>query len=606
MDPDNRKMKSSTKKEQNMSLGVYSELLDISPFETDSLEVTDQIGSLIMLHYKNGANLSNHKVANVRGVVIDVVKNYIVCPGIHFPLPVKRNSLRPESNNELILSDETGVSYTLDMNRTEITPFYDSVYLRAFLHNDVFYLCTSKRLDPRSSRSRWYDYSPTFTDLYDEAKGPMRKDLYTEGAKESPFIYEFSLISSVLNLTNLSLPVDANYVRYDGISSMWNMDTSPFKEDEIGDINQSPVDLNLVDGIVKNTIMSLEEGNKFLYGGNHNVSAKDFYRRPCYGESVFLTEYLVDDSGKRKVSQIIHVISENRKYRDDLFVRESNIYHTFVMRQGTANLDMKTKEGAEAFSAVYLMINTSVMNYDKKTLEKTRFEDLVYLPTTPSNPSKSFLQDIIWTNLYFNISDYYKPYVFGCMERYRLDVRNLCDWLFGLSSLSDRESFTDKIVEMRVKDILKQASSRAVMSMKKKKSNKTLSQYTSENIEYLVDREKPDSLYKLIAEMRRRTETSSISLTSTGRYKYEGGSIKSLKPESLGMTTVGLIFGPVIGTVQAPAPSKPSLGPSKPSLGPSPLIGAIKPGTISGGLLPATNPTNAPLSWASLLEPSKK
>lgn len=604
MNPDNRKIKSFAKKEQNMSLGVYSELLDISPSETDYIEVTDQSGPLIMLHHKNDANLSNPKVANVRGVVIDTERNYIVCPGIHFPLPVKRNSLRPESNGELILSDETGVSYTLDMNRTEITPFYDSVYLRAFLHNDVFYLCTSKRLDPRSSRSRWYDYSPTFTDLYDEAKGPMRKDLYTEGANESPFIYEFSLISSVLNLTNLSLPVDANYVRYDGISSMWNMNTSPFKENEIGDINQSPVDLNLVDGIVKNTIMSLEEANKFLYDGNRDVSAKDFYRRPCYSESVFLTEYLVDDSGKRKVSQIIHVISENRKYRDDLFVRESNIYHTFVMRQGTSNLDMKTKEGVEAFSAVYLMINPSVMGYDKEILQKTQFENLPYLPATvkPSNLTKRFLQDIIWTNLYFNISDYYKPYVFGCMERYRLDIRDLCDWLFGLSSLSDRESFTGKMAETRVKNILKQASSRAVMSMKKKKSNKTLSEYTRENIEYLVDREKPDSLYKLITEMRLRTETSSISLTNTGRYKYEGGSAKSLKPESLGMTTVGLIFGPIIGTVETPAPSKPSLGPSKPS----PLIGAIKPGTISGGLLPATNPTNTPLSWASLLAPSKK
>lgn len=567
------KPKSDKKRGDSESLYKYANLLGLTKKETEYLDITDQSGSLIMLHHKSGVNIINPKVATVRGLVIDTKRNYIVCPGNSFPVPIISDKLEVNESNRLILEDNFGVTHTFDMTKTEITPFYDVVHFKCFLHNGVRYLTTNKKFDPRADNSRWYDLSTPFATMYDEGGGPSPDDLFPKDAKESPYVYEFSVVHPVLNVCNLSLGLEDRYVRFDSISSMWNLDNSPFNSDEIGVVNQEPVDLNSWEGVLKNTIMSIDEANYFLKNGNHHVfNAPD--PRLGLGESVFLTEY--DDD--KKIIQTVHVISTARKYRDDLFTRDSNFYQTFVMREGISRYNMKFPKDQMMFLTAQPMIDPMMSllseGFTMRDVKLVKKKEL-------RNMSMEQLEISVWLNFYLCISDYYKPFAYRCLQRYKYDIDNLKQWIYNLHSVSDVSMGNTRLSHIRIRDIINQAVIRANEDSKKYKGALVgASGLIMKNISYLVDRERPDSLRMMIGEMRGiKKDYNPYAITDEGRNisieKLKLIPIRKSHPPSIApselkevVATPGSpilgpvmssnpIFGPVIGppTVHFQAPS---------------------------------------------------
>ena len=182
----------------------YAPLLRLTAQEMNSVEVVDTDGVLVMFHYKSDANLANPNLKRVRGVVIDTRRKYIVCKGGIFTSSTVSDSLTVGADNIVYLTDQFDADYEFDMTRTEISEFYEPVYFRAFLHNNKFYLCTSKKLNPRASNSRWYDHGEAFTTIYDRLLGPSREELFSAGAMESPYVYDLTLVDQSINLNSLT------------------------------------------------------------------------------------------------------------------------------------------------------------------------------------------------------------------------------------------------------------------------------------------------------------------------------------------------------------------------------------------------------------------
>lgn len=607
------------------SLEEYATLLGLSLDEVKNLHVVDSHKNIIMVHPRDDINYVNTRVTSHRGTVIDTVKKCIVCHGKRLPLPIVMSSIPSDDQSMFTFVDEFSTTHKMIKSKCEITPFFDPVYLRAFMWDGVFYVCTLKKLDPRTARSRWYDFSPTFMELYDEAGGPTKEQLYQDGVRYSPYVYNFSLICGVLNLSNLSTPSDAKYVRFDSVESMWGLDSGIFTESEIGIINQVAVDPTSVSSAVKSKAFTLDQANRFLASGNPEGEAVATCDTALgLGESVFVTE--LDDDGK--IIDVVHVLSPQKKRRENIFNRNPNIYQGFILNLGAALVDPK-RESKRFISAV-VPLDVSGIEGNLSAITKYDLSNVTCISEEQlKNYTPAQLQLCVWLYIYVTTSDYYKPYIQGCMDRYNKDMEDLYKWICSMINISPL-IYPGKsgVASRRVINILGVAKEDA---KRKNKKGQNITVTIQQNIHKMLQKERKDTLYTMIADMRYATHTSSTYLTDR-RHTYDEA---NSKPRPSTVTFGPLMSAPVTpGRVSLKKLNFPELNTS-PSLPPLMPLGSL--GTSTGVTLgpvvttptlvtpvaltptlvtpttPAPTPTPTPtpavskkITWSSLLQMSEE
>jgi hypothetical protein len=578
----------------------YAELLGLSVKEMESIEVVDRYNELVMFHYKFDMNLVSPSLARIRGVVVDTKRSYIVCRGGVFVHSVVADKIVADSEGHAHFTDPVlEVDYDFDLTKTQITEFREPVYFRAFLHDGEFFLCTSKKLNPRAAGSRWYDYSEPFTTLYDRAGGPGRDELYSAAAIQSPYTYDLTLIDRSLNLSSIMAGPDDNYVRSDGVNAMWTLETSPFSLEEIGDVNQAPVDPTTLDRIVPNTPITFNAGEGLVLFDTNSGGDP----RYGLGESVFLTQYADDGT----IDKILHVKSTPYTYRENLFGGEPNIYLTFVNRMGLSQMT-RDEKGVVGISQAMPLVDPYFdrPNPDVMDLVARKGDVLLITKQKLSQLTRAQFERMIWVNFWLCASPYYKYFASKCLDRYRLDVSDLKKWVVSLMALKRRNTGTERS-NMRVAAIINQAEKRALETVRLQNNRgRSVDSLTEDNISHLIDQEKSASLYQMIKLMRRETETSSVSITDVNQ---PGAVVEPTPTTFLSIPAPTQLYFPSLPTPSSPprqaslpTPSSPPRQASLPTPSSPPRQASLSLPQLTPQSTTVTPPRSIPvISWADLM-----
>jgi hypothetical protein len=497
-------------------IALACDILGVDPSLSFQLEVKDKIGSLALIHYNENADLNNPAIAYCRGVIISTSHGHVVAHGVPFYPSVTAGRLDHDLSTDEVVIDTDAGEYKFPRSGVMITPFEEPVYLRIFLYENIFYISTTKTIDCVSRNSRWYDFSKPFHTMYSEKGGPTRDDLYSEGARNSPYVYTVGVIDPALNMTCLSFDPQypEGYIRFDRADKMWDMENSPFTPEEIGNMDQVSVPLTRVSLGVKNLEqMTVEQANDYLRQGlfNKEYSADT---RLGYGESVVITVITPDGLTGAK----LHIKSRFYSYRETLFNRDPNVYKTFVSQLGKVTRAFASKDfSPENIKAIQPL--TTFNPHRKGELPSIQTVTIIP-PGNLKGMKMSDIQRMVWINFHVNSSPYYRQMTARMLERFITDTLDLKDWIYDLSNLE--VIFLDDSIQLeRIKMIIEHSKKR--MEKKSSDPNFRYSVEMQRSIDWVIDREDPESLYRLIRLMRQTKRNTSKHITDINRVPMESG-----------------------------------------------------------------------------------
>ena len=494
----------------------------------------DEVG-LVLLHYRRDMTTIHPGVRYIRGIVIDVVRGYVVCTSpIYYP-SVTATQVSVLGGNYVLDSEELSEPFSL--GRTTIIPFEEQVYIKIFLHRGKMYFSSSTRIDCASHRSRWEDFSEEFTSMYEKFGGPGQEDLYGDQT-ECPVTYTLGIIDPSLNMTNISFnkftsDASEGYIRFDKTEIMWTPDQPPFNLDDPESIDVEPVAITLCGERIRPQYnLSIAAANNHLKWGFHGESPvyeMDPSGRLGWGEAIVFIER--DEYGR--ISRQLQVKSSQYAYREILFEREKNVYKQFVsIMADIAGFKVKTPEGRKAFSS-YVPLIRKKKNAIRNDIDITLDDVELFPEASLANMSLDDRRHVGWLNFLINAAPYFKRSIVRMMNRFTTDINDLKAWLVRKSgSESMRLTEPDKATR-RVHDIITQANKQKATTKLPKGSKINAITY---NISRAIDRERAVSLYQLIRLMREMTESTTKYMTDISSYTRMGSSIPAPERPTLSPT----------------------------------------------------------------------
>ncbi len=506
-------------------------LLQLDDVQLSMIELVDEVPPLIMLHYREGGEITDPKVLSVRGVVIDTSGGYVVAPGQKMLSHCVVEQLQPDEEGYIELVDNEKRTHRIHKDDPSliIEPFINGVNLRCFRHNSRNYCTTYHRFDPEGRRSRWYDHGTPFVTMYQRANGPTMKTLFPDEIPNSPYIYRFNVFHPELNLTILFNGVDG-FVRYDGHD--FNINHAPKVQNE----SEPPVlrlwdgakpiasfeELKVNNGAIIMPSFTLEQANRHLrFGHQEQRTLGDV--RIGGGESIIIR---YKENGVRIP---LHIRSPAYEYRESMGYDQSNRYMSFIHELVIAWNDMKDPENFRLFNKQLVPLKVPEdQEIDRRIKHATLMhENEILTYQEMKNYNREQVQRVIWYNWLISATEHYRPMVRKFLERYTYDKNRLASWLIAptsegnLYTLDFKSTSERRCIQIQSKcsQILKQMRQEGRDQAKTPPGSayptRTRSTLDLKNEIYrnLVSEELPESFYRLVRTVNECTGSNSIHIT---------------------------------------------------------------------------------------------
>jgi hypothetical protein len=449
---------------------------------SDNWDVLDSEGDVYLIHHKEGASLYHY--GHLRGVVVDVKAGLVL--STPFPTPIIAVVKEwKDSDGVYSVTDVNGIEHTIPQERVVSTRrSFEGVIIRVIKHGGKVYFMTYKRL--YAGKARWAS-SPTFLDMYTEAKGPTADELFDKDKLYSPFSYIFLVVHPAL-LTATRQHVTAPYVVYLGSNTEWNGSPYSSVEEQSNFTFTDHVDVGSVVSEpcrhVSRTL-SNDEVNQFLDTGYWQIGGK-----LGTGEAIMLH---YNDEHQRLRCLVLHSVAYDWRYT--MRNNQASNYHQFMTLITDANIPAASfREWLSRCKWPYLpmghVAEREVIRQCEEGVADPGYkgDQLPFFngDWQPSGPKERLR--FIWMNYVLSVPICQRGEVLTFLKRYAEEKAELVEWLQGLAHQKKHTS----PLSIRVNQILTAAARTTPIHFD-----------VNRNIRSLIDKEYGDSLHRLIKEMKR-------------------------------------------------------------------------------------------------------
>jgi hypothetical protein len=403
---------------------------------------SDSENSLYMINHVSDADPNMY--GNIRGVVVDMESEKMVCQAFPYTHTVVTPSVYPQEDGNYHFMDEGGVEHVLSVERTVFKYGFEGTFIHIFKHKGKVYRCTRKRLN--ITKSRWGN-SSFFEDIYWELGGPKDDDLFDPEKENSPFCHSFIMVHPDLLLAT-KRNVGKGFLVYVGAKVMGEPKDETFEKTPRQIRTQTynfealeelvPVHLNL---------LPLEEVNHQLTFGNFISSETDWIDpRLLPGEFVIAEEYFPDGS-----VHFLRLESPGYQWRKNMRDNDPNLRHRFYQLLNGAYLDYRSQEGREKYLEMFPLLTQ--YNQDS-LLENIQKFPMVMWPQNPEVPITNEMMRTresrlynIWQCFLLSVPNHRQEEVIFFLVELMNKRKELIGWFYDL----EQEYETLKTVEKKSK-----------------------------------------------------------------------------------------------------------------------------------------------------------
>jgi hypothetical protein len=439
------------------------------------------------------------------GMVIDLPNRVILSGSPGFNHTSVANMIESDPNGDIHLTDIFGDDHHLKKDRFTIRPFFEGVRLRVFYHDGEMYVSSDKKINVDKSK---VPGSITFLEMYESLGGPPVEELYDTSKSYSPWVYHFTISTSDTRWVN-KIRNPTGLLIFDGPTSTYDATTSPYVPNEV-DYNMWNIDANTTrdfgkvmsgstDEIFALIPIDLDMANSFLVDGfNPSVNdpenkADDIRLGP--GEAVIIT---VTPEGEDPYQ--IQVWSPAYEWRFGIVGENSHLPHQFYVLANMMYIDTNSTEGLEDFeSKMPLFPQYEVKQLSGHIMEKGP------LQIWP-NELKPKIADVsteegrlynVWASLLMAVPFDQQKVVAPLFVEFFEKRDEVIEWIQKVEESYDVID-TDSVgprVNVIIKDARRLATTKTMPGL-------STTDQIKRNIEYFMDNEYTDSLYRLIKNMR--------------------------------------------------------------------------------------------------------
>jgi hypothetical protein len=313
---------------------------------------SDEENSLYLIHYVPNADLA--KWGFIRGIVISLDKQMVVCRTFGHTPTVTMKSIAPDDNNRLNLQTlNEPYQYTIDLNdkanRISIFRGIEPVVVRAFLWNDQFYLSSFKKLNVSNSKLINNDDNPTFLEMYQQMNGPSRDQLFESSTKFSPYVHIMG-INHPSTLIASRFPIGKGGIAYLETVKVWNETEVDLKSVDT-EVHKPKIHHNFFnDGqLFRLSELSFDEANSHLQSGVYDADQMEFeYPFMGLGEFVVVYHYV---SGL--LTNVIRVESPAYSWRHTISAGNTNLNHRLYDLMDNSRMATNTRPDFDRFVAQF-------------------------------------------------------------------------------------------------------------------------------------------------------------------------------------------------------------------------------------------------------------
>lgn len=362
---------------------------------------------LYMIRYREDRPDLLNDWGHVRGWVIDLQNQRVICGSIRASEPIISNSIE-KTDEQYQVRHQSGNSYCFDTKTTTIQRGYDGVLLRIFKHQGVIYLINTRRFTIAKS-FRQYNPEKTFLNMYQEAGGPDLDSMYEDQDQNGDYCYYLMLVHPDL-LISTKENVDIGYVVYLG-SECLDLETTQIK--------WSP---EFSETLVETEDLDLEEANKYLMYGKYEP-IKDFR-----GDVRLLPgEFLVIKSE----TGIYVVQSKSYHWRYQLRDNSPNLYFQFMKLVDISSHTKWTIYEREQYYRKYPIMP----EIDPVTIKKIVEKKPLVCWRSPVNSQIRNKDQVVyntWFCLILALPLAHQDSVLGFYKQYKQDRQKLVIWMKSL------------------------------------------------------------------------------------------------------------------------------------------------------------------------------
>lgn len=295
-----------------------AEILNIP--NTDAWSVVQQQGNLVMVHYKDDADMKVY--GNIRGCLIDIASKAILSDSFGYT-PTAVASELTASEGVISIKDKDGQCHTFNQDEVIVKRAYDGVVVRVIWYGGKCYRFTHRRIN--ADRSRWGPSKP-FISMYEEAGGPSPEQLFDTSKPYSSTCYYFLVVDRALIVGTRQM-ISAPYIVF---LDQRSIDTKRPSE-EVAPGCPTFVTTDTVSGTVNTSHilvpeqLTLEKATRHLkYGYFEEFQVGDV--RQLTGEAVIMYHQV-----NGVVSSIVKIHSPSYDWRVTMRGNNPNIRNQFYM-----------------------------------------------------------------------------------------------------------------------------------------------------------------------------------------------------------------------------------------------------------------------------------
>lgn len=510
---------------------TISKVLGVDNSASWDIVSSDPENNLFMVHHKSDANLSVY--GNVRGTVIDIVAETVVCSSAGYMPTTISNRLTLEEDGNIHLFDDFGREQTANPANMKIRTGYEGTIIRVFKHAGKVYRVTRKSLNP--IRSRWGNSKP-FIQIYEELNGPSDDALFNPNSDYSPYCHSFILVHPDLVVSTKDI-VGTGYIIYLGVEEMWSVvdENCPYKQTKedgsmLEGVTQEQFDQdprpnagwidstiyspntypdNIFETKIGNILspidLTIEQANKRLTSGFYDAGGNldNFDCRMIPGEFVIIYKLREDGS----TESMIKVESPSYVWRSTIRDNNPNLLNRFYQLID-ASYNFKTEDQRQSYSEMF----PTFTPFDPISISNS-MPIIMWMENTEMDYSQILVNKDsrlynIWISFMMSVPLHKQYEVFGYLTSLKQSQDELVGWL---RKMEDRGSLDPAEFSRRVLDIVKKSRSFAQQEVKKGnngnnrnrgyKRKLSVKDITRRNIRNFINKEIGSSLYRLVKEM---------------------------------------------------------------------------------------------------------
>jgi hypothetical protein len=364
--------------------------------------------------------------------------------------------------------------------------------------------------------------------VYELLKGPEEKELFLEGVKQCGIVYHFRIVFPSQNLKCLKPIKGTGYISLERVSNVWDTDAPnddtevPFTWDEIGIVQEDALIANFCDRLTPLEFITLERANNLLDRGYCNNSNPEGIKdkRLLGGESVIFCTKESDYS----ITPIAHIRSTAFNYRSELFDECPHSYGTFIKGLEITRASKNNKSFTRKYKKIYPSVKCPNERDVIANIDNINTGVLEYVPEYKlAKQTNACFAYNIWYVFCLCSSPYNKTEVKNFMQRYRTDIKDLTKWICKfhihedkLKELCEENEEYGKLIKNALTYAEENLNNNRFRLNRKKKRRIDLETIKSAVNEYVLNRMSSHYLYSLIRLMRKKTETSSVSIMAPG------------------------------------------------------------------------------------------